>query len=764
MEISNLHRNKHKKMLLKKLSKHFIHLLIKVVEDNSQYWKFRLFGVVKITINKSKYGNALLRLADSLFRIEDHFQHWKLYFFGIIKFSINKSKFPMRNFYIAEFYNYARGSNAALLVELNDCHHETLPGYYYYLTKLGYDVEVATLVKDQGCFSLMPSKPVLWIFTEKELKFILSKECMKKFLRIIFNSKVAYRKKEIDVENLIPQLQSGKLPTIYVQHHIDRVQNSEKELVLANPQANPNLDDFIVNPHYFGNVAVMPKNLDVTNFIVIGDLQPKRRNVNLLFQSIELLAETTSRFKVTVIGYSNKVDFPRGIIKYFDILGRVDYEKMYSALEKADYLLPLLDPDIPQHQRYMKYGTTGTFQLSYGFLKPCVMHKAFADIYGFSEKDSVIYDKNENFAEAMRIAAEMSKKEYSDMQSNLKSIADKIEKRSLRNLARIMNESKSKNAVKTSERYNFVIFCKTYIGDIDRVEILKKSVDKFNVDKIPFFIACPRSDMEAIKQRLLAGNEEYPLLFVSDEEILEKNGIPPLPQNWRAQQVIKLGFYKMGYCNHYSIFDSDCYFIQDFHISDFMFNDNTPYIIMYETADTSEGRNYAQNYLSRKGVAYDFVHVSQVFSRIVLEDMEKNLLLKNNLTFADLIKICPWEFNWYGEWFLKSNLLPLIRQNCCKVYEITTALAYFWTRKRGYTIDDFIAWGCIALVMQNRWVLNKIYKPHPFWKFIKARDLFIDKYYCPRNKPENFLKRLEFIVRCARDAVVRIWVKNKKVL
>jgi hypothetical protein len=40
--------------------------------------------------------------------------------------------------------------------------------------------------------------------------------------------------------------------------------------------------------------------------------------------------------------------------------------------------------------------------------------------------------------------------------------------------------------------YNLVLFCKTYRNDIDRLLILKKSIDKYNVDKIPFYICVPK--------------------------------------------------------------------------------------------------------------------------------------------------------------------------------------------------------------------------------------------------------------------------------
>lgn len=302
-------------------------------------------------------------------------------------------------------------------------------------------------------------------------------------------------------------------------------------------------------------------------------------------------------------------------------------------------------------------------------------------------------------------------------------------------------------------KYNFGLLCKTYINDFDRVKILKTSVDKFNVDGIPFFIVCPMSDFEAIRSGLTTNKENYPLHFITDEEVLKKNNLPNLKQSWFNQQIIKLGFYKLNLCNHYSIFDSDCYFIQDFHISDFMFDENIPYFCISEILRPSAEHMYVKNYIQRQGRFYYTGYISQVFSKIVLEDMEKNLLKKHGLTFIDLIKLHPYEMNWYGEWFLKSNIIPL-KFTHGKVCGITTMLSYYWMRKRGTTLKDLIDSGYIALVMQNRWVPDKEYKPHPFYKLIKMRDIFIDKYYCDRGGVNtNFFKKIELFVRCIRDCI-----------
>ena len=96
--------------------------------------------------------------------------------------------------------------------------------------------------------------------------------------------------------------------------------------------------------------------------------------------------------------------------------------------------------------------------------------------------------------------------------------------------------------------------------------------------------------------------------------------------------------------------------------------------------------------------------------------MEKNVLKKNGLSWNDLIKLSPWEFQWYGEYYLK-----------CKIHELLSpprSVKSFWRqwyyvfeRNRGYTEEDFINQGYIGILMQNRWVKDKVYKPVK-WVFL----------------------------------------------
>jgi hypothetical protein len=261
--------------------------------------------------------------------------------------------------------------------------------------------------------------------------------------------------------------------------------------------------------------------------------------------------------------------------------------------------------------------------------------------------------------------------------------------------------------------HNLVIFTPSYINDLDRLEILKASVDKFNADKIPFFIVVPQKDLEIIRDRIVTGKERYELNFITDEEVLRSQG--EQKDGWKKQQVKKLAFWELGICNFYAIIDSDIYFIQNFHVSDFMRDESTPYLSMFEVHETQD-KSFVKNYFNRTGKNYSFVCPGQVFSRFVLDDMKKNFLVGKDLCWNDLINLCPWEYQWYGEYYLKCRiheLLPTTRL----VKSFWIQLHYIAERVRGYTEEDFINDGYIAVLMQNRWVKGTIYKPVK-WAFL----------------------------------------------
>lgn len=368
-----------------------------------------------------------------LFSVNYDLRHICYKFLGL-KFAF---KLFCRKSVMNKFLKHYVSENTILLVEINCCHLETLIGYYKILKDLGYNVEVIVNGTTENVFNAYDEDVKIWKFNYKEIVTLLQNDFIKNYKCVMFNSKIVYfsQVEETDIPSLIDGLQRGVLPNIYVQHHVDRInETQDKQIILANPMKNPEFEQKVVNPHYFGDVKITDKN-EVTEFITVGSLEIARRNAKLLIDAVkELASEGVDNFKISVIGNGNLDELPENIRKYFDIKGRVPFDKLYSEVEKADFFLPLFDPENKAHERYLNAGTSGTFQLVYGFLKPCIIHKKFADVYDFNNANGIVYVENDALSQAMKTAIEMNTTEYRSLQNNLKSLVQEIEKNSSENL------------------------------------------------------------------------------------------------------------------------------------------------------------------------------------------------------------------------------------------------------------------------------------------------------------------------------------------
>ena len=326
-------------------------------------------------------------------------------------------------------------NNKVLVVELNAWHGECLPGYIKYFKDLGYEVEVLINEKQRAENPLCMFKDISVIYENSQniIKY-LSSTSMQKYDLCLFNSDIIYEYGSASIIDLIkPQIQYPKI--LCVEHHLEYIPFlSQKAVPVVLKKFNNSKSVFEVNPHYFGEYPQHHKS-KITNFIVVGSIEGNRKNYGLLISAVnQLLNEKISDFRITVIGKGNLSDIPENIRSYFDIKGRLSYSAMYQEMNKADYFLTLLDSENPKHNRYLKYGTSGSFQLIYGFQMPCLIAEKFAEVHSFNDKNSIIYKDNSHLYEAMLTAVKQDDVSYQEMKKKLKKISDTIYQTSLENL------------------------------------------------------------------------------------------------------------------------------------------------------------------------------------------------------------------------------------------------------------------------------------------------------------------------------------------
>ena len=342
-----------------------------------------------------------------------------------------------------QYINHDISDNTVLLIEANNCHGEVLPGIAKYFLDIGYSVDV---IMTESEFDLKPfgkfdgtninifpmRKDIIWHF--------FNTNYIKAYKYIYINTEYIgdpITKKLIPISSYF-KADAIKDKLVLMNHRPRTFKNiSYRNLILA---SLPVKDKYaVVNSHYFGDVAITGKN-DISNFIVIGNIEDKRKNHNLLLDSVgQLLQQGVTKFKITVIARTGNLDsIPENIRLFIDFKGRLDYPQMYKELEKADFFLTLLDPDNSEHDRYITTGTSGSFQLIYGFAKPCLINKKFAALHGFNEENSIIYEKNSDFTEALKKAIDMSANDYNSMQNSLKIYADNLYQTSLKDLKEVL--------------------------------------------------------------------------------------------------------------------------------------------------------------------------------------------------------------------------------------------------------------------------------------------------------------------------------------
>ena len=93
-----------------------------------------------------------------------------------------------------------------------------------------------------------------------------------------------------------------------------------------------NAKSVVVNPHYFVDIKITPKN-NITNFVMVGAIKPYKKNDNTIIEAVLKLAKQgITNFKITVIGKGHIKNIPANIRKFFDMKGRLSFTKMYDEI------------------------------------------------------------------------------------------------------------------------------------------------------------------------------------------------------------------------------------------------------------------------------------------------------------------------------------------------------------------------------------------------------------------------------------------------
>ena len=219
---------------------------------------------------------------------------------------------------------------------------------------------------------------------------------------------------------------------------------------------------------------------------------------------------------------------------------------------------------------------------------------------------------------------------------------------------------------------DLVILIKSYQGDLTIAERLLASVKSFNIDSIPVYVVVPQVDQELFSKIPLPG-----MRVVTEEEFADHLVIEPfggMTAGYINQQIVKLTCWENIEARNFLVLDSDVEIIRPFTTQDFLGEDGHPYSVLVQDKELLADPHYyddqwrtREQWLKVITDEMDYAgplplrtcHANTVFSSRVLQSLRDDFMRPRSWTYADLLKIAPYEFSWYNTWLQVANVIPV---------------------------------------------------------------------------------------------------------
>jgi hypothetical protein len=230
-------------------------------------------------------------------------------------------------------------------------------------------------------------------------------------------------------------------------------------------------------------------------------------------------------------------------------------------------------------------------------------------------------------------------------------------------------------------KIDFALVCKSYAGDLRRLERLLASVNKYNADDIPVFVIVPNAHLTQCQSRIQNAKSQW----LTDEQVITAHPQADSHKLWEkyqaapgsiSQQIIKSEAWRAIGCETYLSLDSDSIFLKPFYKKDFINANGDPYTVMHQAKDMYQvaiNRGYGVQYehfvnlaqmvqgvFGRQGPLYSFLPQPFLWSSKVWQALHDQWLAPKNQTFWDAIAYCPSEAQWYGEALLHLQPIPIL--------------------------------------------------------------------------------------------------------
>ncbi|WP_300716585.1 hypothetical protein, partial [uncultured Brachyspira sp.] len=364
--------------------------------------------------------------------IDDKFKQLNIF---NIKIAIKKQYYKL-------FFKHKVRQNSILIVEINNGHGETIPSFINYFYNLNYNIDIIVnydMVRDKVLDRFNFENINLFYMTFDEINKVLQNNIITKYKYLFFNSFCFYKdNKAFHIFEINKKISMPIERIIGVEHNIDNLKLLKKNTITLLPNSSKCK---WVNPHYFGEKKLKSKNRDIIKFLLTAREANSAKNLDLLIDSIrDVIKSGINNFKVIFTGRIANLNININDIKdNVEFTGYLDYVQLYKYCEDADFILPMLDPNIESHKRFFE-DVSGSFQLVYGFGIVPIVHKAFSLRYGLDSDNSLVYNNYDEFIQKFKYAVNMSDWEYKSKAKNILDYSDKLYKESLENIKSILKD------------------------------------------------------------------------------------------------------------------------------------------------------------------------------------------------------------------------------------------------------------------------------------------------------------------------------------
>lgn len=339
---------------------------------------------------------------------------------------------------IKKIINSEVAEKSILIVEPNPYHFEIQPGYCKYFQDLGYEVDVIAQpnLREDFAYQYYPKVPKIYYLSLKYQKKALKLSKIKNYDFVFFATSVIssdnLRTSYVNWLGFEPQAKHG---IFMVEHNVipfvkdyghEKYIEQNRSFTLAGQYNIP-----MLNPHYFGNIK--PTTLSGNNIFVA--IVNENQNIELLFNACKnLINQNITNFSVIIAGRSVVDEIPDNLQNYISRTGIINFTKLWEIYNNADFIIPMLNPEIDNQLRFKDGSVTGSWQIILGFSKPAIIHKDFSNFYRLNKNNALIFESNSELSVTMNKAININSYKYRSLQSNIKELSDIIYNESINNL------------------------------------------------------------------------------------------------------------------------------------------------------------------------------------------------------------------------------------------------------------------------------------------------------------------------------------------